>query len=137
MDGDSNSPEQDPAAERPPDPHDRAQAAEGDDASPSTNGSATAAAVVLTERAVEIGSEDLDSGPRVGRSDFRLWLVRDEVIRAAVALLLFGLLAYVIFKAFQRAETWAETKQLLDGVLPAVTALLGSAVGFYFGTKVG
>ena len=39
-------------------------------------------------------------------------------------------------RAFIRTGSWKETKELLDLLLPAVIALLGSAVGFYFGTKV-
>jgi hypothetical protein len=32
-------------------------------------------------------------------------------------------------------DAWAQEKELLQLLLPAETALLGSAVGFYFGTK--
>ncbi len=62
-------------------------------------------------------------------------LVKDEVVRAAVALLLIALLGVIVVFAFIRASNWNDTKELLDLVLPAVTALLGSALGFYFGKK--
>jgi membrane protein YqaA with SNARE-associated domain len=32
-------------------------------------------------------------------------------------------------------DAWAQEKELLQLLLPAETALLGSAVGFYFGAK--
>lgn len=63
-------------------------------------------------------------------------LVSEEAVRAGIALLLFLLLAAVILAAFLKAKNWEQTKQLLDAVLPTVTALLGSAIGFYFGTRI-
>lgn len=33
------------------------------------------------------------------------------------------------------SSDWANVKTLLDILIPAESALLGSAVGFYFGTK--
>lgn len=62
-------------------------------------------------------------------------LVKEEVIRAAVALLLILLLAGIVVGAFVKASSWNDTKQLLDVIFPAVTGLLGSALGFYFGKK--
>jgi len=32
-------------------------------------------------------------------------------------------------------EHWEETKEMLQILLPAVTGLLGSALGFYFGAQ--
>jgi hypothetical protein len=63
-------------------------------------------------------------------------LVTEETVRAGLALLLFLLLTGIIVAAMWRAKTWEQTKALLDSVLPLVTALLGSAIGFYFGTRV-
>jgi hypothetical protein len=62
-------------------------------------------------------------------------LISDEFVRALISLLLLLLLAIVIGWSLTKATNWQETKELLDVVLPALTALLGSAVGFYFGTK--
>ena len=78
---------------------------------------------------------DVLPAPEVAERGLVFELVKDEVVRAAVAVLLLGLLAIVVVIAMLRAKTWADTKQLLDVVLPAITALLGSAIGFYFGTK--
>ena len=32
------------------------------------------------------------------------------------------------------AAQWTQTKEMLQIILPAITALLGSVIGFYFGT---
>jgi uncharacterized membrane protein HdeD (DUF308 family) len=37
--------------------------------------------------------------------------------------------------AFGSKEHWEETKEMLQILLPAVTGLLGSAIGFYFGAQ--
>jgi hypothetical protein len=92
---------------------------------------------VLSVATVEISSDDVAPVRRFRERGLLIDMVKEEVVRAAVALLLIALLTFVIYMAFRRAKTWDETKQLLDLVLPAVTALLGSAVGFYFGTKAG
>jgi len=62
-------------------------------------------------------------------------LVGEETVRAGLAVLLLILVAVVVIFALIRASTWEDTKELLDIVLPALTGLLGSAVGFYFGTR--
>ena len=47
------------------------------------------------------------------------------------------LLAATAVWAFVEIHTkdWSHVKTLLDILIPAESALLGSAVGFYFGTK--
>lgn len=60
---------------------------------------------------------------------------RQEWTRTILAIAFVALLALVIVLAFERAQSWEETKELLDVLLPAVTALIGSAVGFYFATR--
>ena len=87
---------------------------------------------VVVEAEVDI--HDLSAG-RVQSRSLILEIFKDEVIRAAVALLLLLLLAIILLMALSRTETWAQTKEFLEIVFPAMTALLGSAVGFYFGTK--
>ena len=63
----------------------------------------------------------------------------EEVMRGLLALLFAFFLLIVIIWGFHNAgavpQTWQQTKELLDALIPAVTALLGSAVGFYFGTQ--
>jgi hypothetical protein len=103
--------------------------------SDSGNESATTEADrVLTVTTATVGLEALNQAAVKERS-MVFELVKEEVIRAAVALLLILLLGGVVIGAFVKAKTWDDTKQLLDLVLPAVTALLGSALGFYFGKK--
>jgi hypothetical protein len=62
---------------------------------------------------------------------------RQEWVRAIVAVLFVALLGAIVLLAFHRAESWADTVELLDRVLPAVTGLLGSVIGFYFATRNG
>jgi hypothetical protein len=68
---------------------------------------------------------------------YRFWST--DVVRASLAFIFAFFLLIVIFWGFRNAggskEVWANTKELLQLLLPAVTALLGSAVGFYFGTQ--
>ncbi|MFL5844510.1 MAG: hypothetical protein ACJ762_07435 [Solirubrobacteraceae bacterium] len=108
---------------------------QGPDGPARPGGGAPDADRVITEDTVTIDSAEIR--PETRLSERNLWIFKDEVIRAAVALLLLGLLTYIVVRGFDHAKTWADTKELLDQLLPAVTALLGSAVGFYFGTKSG
>jgi hypothetical protein len=75
--------------------------------------------------------------PPVGWEPRRLWVT--EIMRAVLGLLFAVFLLIVIvwgfIKTSQGEEVWAQTKELLELVFPAITALLGSAVGFYFGTQ--
>jgi hypothetical protein len=68
---------------------------------------------------------------------FRFWAT--EVVRALLALIFAFFLLIVIVWGFLHTndgeEVWLQTKELLELLLPAITALLGSAVGFYFGTQ--
>lgn len=61
-------------------------------------------------------------------------LIIQELVRAFVTVLLIAVLAYTIYYA-SHGPKWSDQKDWLSMVLPAVTGLLGSALGFYFGTK--
>jgi hypothetical protein len=65
---------------------------------------------------------------------------KQESVRAWVTgTLLAALFVLLIFSAAVAAigskDHWEETKEMLQILLPAVTGLLGSALGFYFGTQ--
>jgi hypothetical protein len=64
-----------------------------------------------------------------------LWA--QELVRASLAIILLVILAVTVGWAFVGASgaAWPNYKELLQLVLPAETALLGSASGFYFGTR--
>jgi hypothetical protein len=66
-------------------------------------------------------------------------LVSEEIVRASLAFAFVILLGFTVGLAFLavNGNHWANTKELLQLLLPAETALLGSAVGFYFGTRKG
>jgi hypothetical protein len=75
--------------------------------------------------------------PEVVTQPYRFVAV--EVIRALLALIFALFLLIVIVWGFANTraaeQVWMQTKELLQLLLPAITALLGSAVGFYFGTQ--
>jgi sterol desaturase/sphingolipid hydroxylase (fatty acid hydroxylase superfamily) len=61
-------------------------------------------------------------------------LIFQEIIRGLVALVLLGLVAWIVaYAAFQSGgKNWNNTKDWLQIVLPTMAAFLGSALGFYF-----
>lgn len=64
---------------------------------------------------------------------------RREWVRAAIALCLVGIFALTVLGALGMLM-WTQVeserlKTLLEVLLPAETALLGSAIGFYYGTE--
>jgi hypothetical protein len=60
---------------------------------------------------------------------------RQEWTRVFLAFAFVVLLGVVIVWSFERTSNWSDTAELLDRLLPALTGLIGSAVGFYFGTR--
>lgn len=63
-----------------------------------------------------------------------------EKVRGWMTGAFIALLAFVIIASFAivvwKNSVWDDARALMELVLPAITALLGSAVGFYFGTQV-
>jgi hypothetical protein len=64
---------------------------------------------------------------------------RRDWVRASVTVGLvvgfLALLADACVASFATKDHWDQTKEMLQILLPALTGLLGSALGFYFGTK--
>ncbi len=86
-------------------------------------------------RTVDLGTvEDTSTARPAERRVDRLTL-RQEGMRGAIALSLLALLGIALVWALSTASTWPEMRELLEIWLPALTGLLGSAVGFYFGTR--
>lgn len=85
---------------------------------------------IVDQEPLEVGSV---SRPPVELISARL-ATRQEWVRAILAVLFVALLALVVVWAFTSTSSWRDTTELLDRVLPAVTGLLGSVVGFYFAT---
>jgi hypothetical protein len=51
-------------------------------------------------------------------------------------LALFGfVVVWVALKSSASKDVWTQTKDMLQIILPALTALIGSVLGFYFGTQ--
>lgn len=61
---------------------------------------------------------------------------RRDTVRAIITISLIATLFGVVGYAFYSTHgDYEKTKDLLDKLLPALTGLIGSALGFYFGTK--
>lgn len=62
-----------------------------------------------------------------------------DYVRLVVTVGLLALFAFVIawaaWKSAGSKDVWMQTKDMLQIVLPALTGLIGSVLGFYFGTK--
>ena len=58
-----------------------------------------------------------------------------EFVRLLIAGALVAILIAIVILSLQKVNNWSETKDLLQILLPAVTALLGSTIGFYFGSR--
>lgn len=83
-------------------------------------------------------STSADSGSKtLGWEPYRPERQRDWV-RTIVTVGLLSTLCGVIFwackESISSASQWSQTKEMLQIILPAVTGLLGSVIGFYFGT---
>ena len=61
---------------------------------------------------------------------------RRDTVRAFITISLIAALFGVIGFAFYSTHgDYEKTKDMLDKLLPALTGLIGSALGFYFGSK--
>ena len=83
----------------------------------------------------EIGLEDYnpDKSRDATRQTITLWLI--GLLCAIVSLSFVVLFARGASTGFSSANFFGEFKQVLDVLVPPVTTLLASAVGFYFGFK--
>lgn len=63
--------------------------------------------------------------------------ISDEIVRGflAVFFTLIFLLTIVLSFLHLSTKDWGQTKEWLQVLLPAETALIGSATGFYFGAR--
>jgi len=60
-----------------------------------------------------------------------------ELVRTVLALAAFVLVALTVWWAYAASQDgqWGAAKEWLQVVLPAETGILGSALGFYFGSR--
>jgi len=78
-------------------------------------------------REIDVSFERYDPEPR------RDWVRATVTIGLVVGFL--ALLGDAGIAAFATKDHWEQTKEMLQIILPALTGLLGSALGFYFGAK--
>ena len=62
-------------------------------------------------------------------------LVGAELTRLCITLSLLLLLLIIVVWALAKvnSDNWANMKELLEIIIPVLTTLLGSSIGFYFG----
>jgi hypothetical protein len=72
------------------------------------------------------------SQPGIGRR-----LLVQKAVGTGLVLAITAIFLLTTVYAFGKVggSEWANTKELLELLLPAETALLGAAIGFYFGTQ--
>ncbi|MBF6560915.1 MAG: hypothetical protein IVW56_11525 [Candidatus Binataceae bacterium] len=98
--------------------------------------------VPITDDSEPIVVEDIASGEPIetvtARSKQEEHFIRfaREFARGTLAFVLAGIFAYTVYIAFSNVgdpKKWENTKQLLDVLIPTESALLGTAVAFFFG----
>lgn len=52
-----------------------------------------------------------------------------------LAIALLAILGVVVIASLAKTRNWTEAKDYLTIVLPALTGLIGSAIGYYFGSR--
>jgi heme/copper-type cytochrome/quinol oxidase subunit 3 len=60
--------------------------------------------------------------------------IRGQVALAA-AITFFAVVFFYLFQATRATDQWPQVKEAMQSVLPAVTSVLGTVVGFYFGSQ--
>ena len=61
--------------------------------------------------------------------------IQQERMRGYIAIILVGSFSVLLFMPLLFITNWAETKEWFQLVLPSIAALLGSAMGFCFGSR--
>ena len=84
---------------------------------------------------VQVEPYNADKARDLTRQTISLWLI--GVLCSIVALSFIALFASGAASGFAQKEFFSNFKQLLDVILPPVTTLLASTIGFYFGYKQG
>ena len=92
----------------------------------------------VTLQAIESAPSDVPQAPSgVEVSEGEKREKRRDYVRAVVTIGLLVIFAYVVVWACIESASWPkhweQTKEMLQVILPAITGLIGSALGFYFG----
>jgi hypothetical protein len=104
-------------------------------------GNVAAAPPGASQAAPGVPMRNLDIGDVSSRqvpiSDVQGRLRVEAAARASLALFFTALLIVTVVLAFHHVgqKDWENAKDLVEILIPAETALLGSAVGFYFGSR--
>jgi hypothetical protein len=58
------------------------------------------------------------------------------IVTVGLLLMLAGVVVWSCIETASWSNHWAQTKEMLQTILPALTGLIGSVIGFYFGSGV-
>jgi hypothetical protein len=58
------------------------------------------------------------------------------IVTVGLLLMLGWVIVWSCFESASWADHWAQTKEMLQIILPALTGLIGSVIGFYFGSGI-
>ncbi|SRR5229473_1478170 len=58
------------------------------------------------------------------------------IVTVGLLLMLGWVIVWSCIEAASWPDHWAQTKEMLQAILPALTGLIGSVIGFYFGSGV-
>jgi hypothetical protein len=56
-------------------------------------------------------------------------------VALAAAVTFFAVVFFYLYEATRASIQWPQVKEAMGSVLPAVTSVLGTVVGFYFGSQ--
>jgi hypothetical protein len=58
------------------------------------------------------------------------------VVTVGLLLMLGWVIVWASIESASWPDHWSQTKEMLQTILPAVTGLIGSVIGFYFGSSL-
>jgi hypothetical protein len=86
-----------------------------------------------------VGSGNGDTPPRLVLKTYDPDQQRDYVrlvVTVGLLLMLGGVITWACIESASWKDHWDQTKEMLQIILPALTGLIGSVIGFYFGSGV-
>jgi hypothetical protein len=84
-------------------------------------------------------ADDNGTAPRLALKTYNQDKQRDYVrmiVTVGLLLMLFFVIIWSCIETASWSDHWEQTKEMLQTILPALTGLIGSVIGFYFGSGV-
>ncbi len=61
--------------------------------------------------------------------------IRGRITVLACSIFLIAVVVYLVFAARSTGTQWTQIKDAMQAIFPAVTSVLGTVLGFYFGSQ--